>query len=200
MNENKLEKAMKPIPVPYEEFENFPKHVEEFFDLIARRPFELLEKRLLLLGREFEHFWKNEPELLRPIYLKMYETVENLVVRAEVPGFTEKELNIACEPWRLIITAKKERKEEAKIEKKEEIPLRTETMQLYRTIKFSVEVRPENAKATVKHGILELTLPMAEVVKKVNVELKTLWRQLRFPRSCRARGRPDSFAALLEYF
>jgi HSP20 family protein len=162
------------IAVPDEEFENFPKHVEEFFDLIARRPFELLEKRPLLLGREFEHFWKNEPELLRPIYLKMYETEENLVVRAEVPGLTEKELNIACEPWRLIITAKKEYKEEAKIEKKEEIPLRTETMQLYRTIKFPVEVRPENVKATLKHSILELTLPKAEVVKKVKIEVKTL--------------------------
>ena len=50
---NKIDKAMKPIPVPYEEFESFPKHVEEFFDPIARRPFELLEKRPFLLGREF---------------------------------------------------------------------------------------------------------------------------------------------------
>lgn len=36
MIKNKIEKTMKPIPVPYEEFESFPKHVEEFFDLIAR--------------------------------------------------------------------------------------------------------------------------------------------------------------------
>ena len=86
MIENKLEKAMKPIPVPYEEFESFPKHVEEFFDLIARRPYELLQKTPLLFGREFEHLWKTEPELLRPIFLKLYETEENLVVRAEVPG------------------------------------------------------------------------------------------------------------------
>jgi hypothetical protein len=44
MIETKIEKAMKPIPVPYEEFEAFPKHVEEFFDLVARRPFELLAR------------------------------------------------------------------------------------------------------------------------------------------------------------
>ena len=37
MIENKIDKAMKPIPVPYEEFESFSMHVEEFFDLIARR-------------------------------------------------------------------------------------------------------------------------------------------------------------------
>jgi len=45
MIDTKLEKAMKPIPVPYEEFESFPKHVEEFFDLLARRPFEPLARR-----------------------------------------------------------------------------------------------------------------------------------------------------------
>jgi len=174
MIENKLEKTLKPIPVPYEEFETFPKQVEEFFDLIARRPFELLQKTPLLFGRELEHLWKTEPELLRPIFLKLYETEENLVVRAEVPGFSEKELTIACEPWRLVITGKKEYKEETKIEKKEEMPLYTEKMHIYKTIKFPMEVRPENVKATLKNGILELTLPKAEVVKKVKIEVKTL--------------------------
>jgi HSP20 family protein len=174
MIENKMEKAMKPIPVPYEEFENFPKHVEEFFDLIARRPFELLEKRPLLFGRELEHLWKTEPELLRPVFLKMYETEENLVVHAEVPGFTDKDLNIACEPWRLTITGKKEHKEEGKVEKKEEIPLHMEKLQIYKSVKFPVEIRPEGVKATLKHGILELTLPKAEVVKKVKIEVKSL--------------------------
>jgi hypothetical protein len=67
MIENKTDKAMKPIPVPYEELESFPKHVEEFFDLIARRPFELLEKRPFLLGREFENLFETGPELMKPI-------------------------------------------------------------------------------------------------------------------------------------
>jgi len=174
MIKNKLEKGMKPIPVPYEEFESFPKHVEEFFDLIARRPYELLQKTPLLFGRELEHLWKTEPELLRPIFLKLYETDENLVVRAEVPGFTEKELNIACEPCRLVITDKKEYREEAKTEKKEEMPQHMEKLNIYRTIKFPGEVRPENVKATLKNGILEVTLPKAEVIRKVKIEVKSL--------------------------
>ena len=174
MIENKLDKAMKPIPVPYEEFETFPKHVEEFFDMIARRPFELLEKRPLLLGRELEHLWKTEPEMLRPLFLKLYETEESLVVRAEVPGYTEKELNITCEPWRLVISGKKEYKEEPKLEKKEEIPLHMEKSHIYKTVKFPVEVKPEGVKAILKHGILDITLPKAEVVRKVKIEVKTL--------------------------
>ena len=174
MIENKLEKAMKPVPVPYEEFQTFPKHVEEFFDLIARRPFELLEKRPFLFGRELEHLWKTEPEVLRPIFLKLYETEENLVVRAEVPGYTEKELTITCEPWSLVIAGKKEYREEPRIEKKEEIPVHTEKAHIYRTIKFPVEVKPENVKAVLKNGILEVTLPKAAVIKKIKIEVKPL--------------------------
>jgi HSP20 family protein len=174
MIENKIEKAMKPIPVPYEEFESFPKHVEEFFDLIARRPFELLEKRPFLLGREFENFFKAEPELMRPVYLKLYETEEALVARVEVPGFTEKELNIVAEPWRLVITGKKEWKDETKVEEKKEPPVHTERMQIYKTVKFPVEIKPEGVKAILKNGILEITLPKAEVVKKVKIEVKPL--------------------------
>ncbi|HTP69038.1 MAG TPA: Hsp20/alpha crystallin family protein [Dongiaceae bacterium] len=174
MIENRLEKGMKPLPVPYDEFEAFPKHVEEFFDLIARRPFELLEKRPLLFGRELEHLWKTEPELLRPLFLKLYETEENLIVRAEVPGYTDRELNITCEPWRLTITGKKEIKEEPRMEKREEMPIYTERANIYKTVKFPVEVKADNVKATLRHGILEVTLPKAEVVKKVKIEVKTL--------------------------
>jgi HSP20 family molecular chaperone IbpA len=46
--------------------------------------------------------------------------------------------------------------------------------QIYRTVKFTVEIRPEEVKAILKNGELELTLPKAEVVKKVHVEVKPL--------------------------
>ena len=174
MIENRIEKTIKPIPVPYEEFESFPKHVEEFFDMIARRPFDLLEKRPFLFGREIEQLLRTEPELTRPILLKLYETEENLVVRAEVPGFTERELNIVCEPWRVVITGKKEIREEGKVERKEEIPFYAEKTHIYKTVKLPVEIRPENVKAHLRNGMLKLTMPKAEVVKKVKIEVKPL--------------------------
>src|ERR1700739_4737664 len=149
MIENKSEKGMKPIPLAYDELESFPKQVEEFFDLIARRPFELLEKRPLPFFRDLEHIWRTEPEF-RPVFLKLYETEENLIVRAEVPGYTEKELNIVAEPWRLLITGKKEYKEEARIEKKEEVPVHIEKLQLYKTVKFPVEACPDAVTAALK--------------------------------------------------
>lgn len=176
MIESRIEKNVKPIPVPYEEFEAFPKHLEEFFDMIARRPFELLEKTPLFFGRELEHLLRPLPEFSRPIFLKLYETEENLIVRAEVPGFTEKELNIVCEPWRVVLTGKKEIREEGKIEReeKEEIPYCKEKTNIYKSVKLPVEVMPEKVKAILRNGMLELTLPKAEVVKKVRIEVKPL--------------------------
>ena len=176
MIESKIEKTMKPIPVPYEEFESWPKHVEEFFEMIARRPFELLEKRPLFFGRELEQLFRTEPEVTRPILLKLYETEEALMVRAEVPGFAEKELNIDCEPWRVVITGKKEVREEGKAEKKEkeEVPYYAEKTQIYRSLKLPVEVIPEKVKAVLRNGLLELTLPKAEVVKRVKIDVKPL--------------------------
>jgi HSP20 family protein len=169
MKESIMEtKGFKPIPVPFEEFEEFTTPMQEFFDLIARRPFELLGATPRSFTRELENWFKTEPELFRPINLKLYETEEALLIRAEVPGFTEKELDVHVEPWRLIITGKKEFKEE-----KKEVPVYKEKLnQIYRTVKFPIEIRPQEVKAILKNGVLELTLPKAEVVKKVHVEVK----------------------------
>lgn len=170
MKESMIEtKAFKAIPVPFEEFEEFPTQMQEFFDLVARRPLELLGAAPRFLTRELENWMKPEPELFRPVYLKLYETEEALLARAEVPGFTEKELEITVEPWRLTITGKKQFKEE----KKEGVPVYKEKLnQIYRTVKLPVEILPEEVKAILKNGVLEFTMPKAEVVKKVHIEVK----------------------------
>ena len=73
-----------------------------------------------------------------------------------------------------MITGKREYKEEGKVEKKEkeEFPVHTEKMHVYKSIKLPLEVKPEGVKAILKNGILEVTLPKAEVVKKVKIEVK----------------------------
>jgi len=163
-------KGYKPI-TPFEEFEEFTTPMQDFFDLVARRPWELLGTSPRFLTREFENWFKTEPELFRPVHLKLFETNEAVIARAEVPGFTEKELDINVEPWRLIITGKKEFKDEK--EKKEGVPVYKEKRnQIYRSVNLPVEIRPEEVKALLKNGVLELTMPKVEVVKKVHVDVK----------------------------
>jgi len=171
MKESLIEtKGYKPLTTPFEEFEDFTTPMKEFFDLIARRPSELLGATPRFFTREFENWFKPETEVFRPVNLKLYETEEALLVRAEVPGFTEKELDVHVEPWRLIITARKEYKEEKEIP----VGFKEKLNQIYRTVKFPIEIRPEEVKAILKNGVLELTMPKAEVVKKVHVEVKPL--------------------------
>jgi HSP20 family protein len=168
-------KPEKKTLVPFEEFEEFPLRFNEFFETIARMPFELMEWKPRFFGREFEHLFRPEHEYFRPVHLKLYETPQALVLRAEVPGFTEKELDIHVEPWRVTITGKKEYEEkEFKGEKKEVTPIYIEKgmNKVYRSLTLPIEVRPETVKATLKHGILEITLPKLEPVKKVKVEVK----------------------------
>ena len=41
-------------------------------------------------------------------------------------------------------------------------------------MKLPVEILPEKVKAVLRNGMLEVMLPKAEVVKKVNIEVKPL--------------------------
>lgn len=45
-------------PVPFEEFEECTTPMQEFFDMIARRPFELLGAPPRCFTREFENWFK----------------------------------------------------------------------------------------------------------------------------------------------
>jgi len=162
------------FPVPFEEFEEFPVRLNDFFETIARRPFELLDWKPRFFGREIENLFRTELEQVRPVYLKLYETPEALVLRAEVPGFTEKELEINVEPWRVMLLGKKAIEEKEFKGEKKEVPVYTEKVmnKIYRTITLPVEIKTEQAKAILRNGILELTLPKLEPVKKIRVEVK----------------------------
>lgn len=167
-------KPEKKFPVPFEEFEEFPIRLNDFFETIARRPFELLDWKPRFFGRELENIIRPEMEYFRPVYLKLYETPEALILRAEVPGFTEKDLEINAEPWRITLLGKKEFEEKEHKGEKKEVPVYTEKgiNKIYRTITLPVEIKAEQVKAILRNGILELTLPKLEPVKKIRVEVK----------------------------
>lgn len=174
MTETSEKRSSSLLPVPFTEIEEWPARAQEFFDMIARRPFELLSGRSPLFGREMENWFKSEAEIVHPVYVRLFETDEALILKAEVPGFTEKELNITVEPERVTITGKREAEKEIKGEKKEITPVYSEKFmnQIYRSLRLPVAVKSENVKAILRNGILELTLPKLETVKKVHVDVK----------------------------
>ena len=196
-----MEKKTELLPIPFEEMEDWPVRMQEFFDLIARRPFELLERTPRLFGRELESWLRPDTELIHLLPVKLFETDEALVLRAEVPGFTEKELNVTVEPWRVIITGKKEFKEEKeykelKEEKKELTPyLREKFMrQIYRRIVLSsgntlfcilesssaVDATEQIIRESVDMVLLDIRMPgvdgrkLYEVIRRYNPNIKVI--------------------------
>jgi len=123
-----------------------------------------------MLGRELHDWFQAESELLHPVHLEVAESDEGLTVKAEVPGFTAKELEVSVEGRRLTITGKRETKEE----RKEKKTLYTECCsdQLLRVIDLPVDVDADKVAATLKDGVLELKLPKAAPPKKIPIQPK----------------------------
>ncbi len=66
--------------------------MEELHHAIARRAFEIFEGKGRWPGRELDDWLRAESELLHPMHLELMESDNHVTVRAEVPGFSAKEL------------------------------------------------------------------------------------------------------------
>lgn len=133
--------------------------INELYDAIARRAFELFEDDGRTLGRDLDHWFRAEAEVLHPAHVQVRESDEAIIVDAEVPGFTANELKLSLEPRRLTVSGEKQ----GTIEQKKGNVLYSErcSKELLRSIELPVEVNVSRATATLNNGILELTAPKA---------------------------------------
>jgi len=139
--------------------------MDEIFDSISRRAFDLFESNGRLLGRELDDWLRAEREVLQTVRINLSESDESLEVKAEVPGFTEKELEINVEPRRLTIAGKRESKKE---EKKGKTVYAEETSdQILRVVNLPADIDPEKVTATLKNGVLELAMPKTSRARKI---------------------------------
>jgi len=135
------------------------RRINELNDAISRRAFELFEGDGGTFGRDLDHWFKAEGELLHPAHVQIKESDDAIIVNAEVPGFNASELQLSLEPRRLTISGKKQSSSE---EKKGNV-LYSErcSNELLRSVELPVEVSVSHATATLNNGILELTAPKA---------------------------------------
>jgi HSP20 family protein len=145
--------------------------IEEVRDSIARRAFEIFEGKGRWPGRELDDWLRAESELLHPMRLELAESDSDFSVRAEVPGFSAKELEINIEPRRLTVTGKREAKEETK--KGKTVYSELCGSEILRAIDLPTEVDTSNVSAVLKDGILTIKMAKVAAPKSVRVELKT---------------------------
>ena len=144
--------------------------IHNLSDSIARRAFEIFEDRGRAFGHDLEDWLRAESEFLHPIHLDIAESDDAVTVRAEVPGFSAKELEVGVEPHRLTISGKREAKEEHK--SKKTIYSEHFRNQIFRAVDLPAEVDTSKVTANLKDGVLELSIPKATEVHKVRVEEK----------------------------
>src|SRR5437868_11483401 len=75
---------------------------------VAHRAYELFEARGSEHGHDCEDWLRAESELLTPIPATVVDTDGGFTVRAELPGFTGKDVEVLAEPRSLIIRASKQ--------------------------------------------------------------------------------------------
>jgi len=144
--------------------------VDKTFDNIARRAFEIFESNGRTLGRDLEDWFQAEGELLHPVHVTLTESGDTIEVKAEVPGFSEKELEISVEPRRLTIAGRRESEKE---EKKGKVVSSTRCSdQLLRIVDLPTEI--DKVTATLKNGVLNLTMSKVAKARSVKIQPKTV--------------------------
>ena len=153
------------------EAEKLLDRMREVSQSIARRAYEFFEARDSEIGKPLEDWFRADSEVLRPVPVEVNQTDQQLWVRAEVPGFKVEEIKVSVEPDRLIISGEAASDTEQKTEKT--VYNERRTRQFCRAIALPSEVDPQRAIATLKDGVLELTLDKAASRVAANVEVKT---------------------------
>ena len=144
--------------------------IEEMSNSIARRAFGIFENRGRALGHDLEDWLRAESELLHPVHLDITESDDAVMVRAEVPGFTSKELEVGVEPHRLTISGKRESSGEHA--GKRTVYSEHCVNQIFRTVDLPGDVDSSKVTATLKDGMLELSMPKAAKTRRVKIEEK----------------------------
>ena len=103
----------------------------------------------------------------------MSETETALTVKAGLPGFAEKDIDVRVEPRRLFITGEREDKsEKSEPDKTRIVYSEWKTNRIFRTIDLPAEVDPDKVTASMSNGVLQITMPKKEPSKKVTIEAK----------------------------
>jgi HSP20 family protein len=148
----------------------FLQWMRQTYESLSQRAYQLFEERGRRDGHDWEDWFRAESELLNPTPVEISEADDQVIVRADVPGFREKDIVVRVEPHRLIISAKREQIRDQR--KRKTVYSEKRSDEVCRMLDLSEEIDPDEAKATLQNGTLEVTLPKAYRAKKIPVATK----------------------------
>ncbi len=141
-------------------FGDFERLMESFFD------------RGLMPSKRWEHpLWERFAAFEKGVpKVDVVDRDSEVLVRAEVPGFDNKELDVSVTDG--AVTIKGEHGEETREEEGQYFHSEITRNAFTRTVALPSEVDADKASASFKNGILELTLPKLKKANRRKVEVK----------------------------
>ena len=135
--------------------------------LLTETPFGLLRRMTTDIERLFDEVALDRPIVGQPRLLgdarwvptvDVFEKDGRLIVRADLPGLTKKDVNVEVTDHQLTIQG--ERKTE--FEETREGVYRQERAygSFYRALPLPEQIKPEDVKATFANGVLEVAMPL----------------------------------------
>jgi HSP20 family protein len=153
--------------------ENPMDRINKMSQAVTRRAYEIFEGNGRRFGHDLEDWFKAEMDMLHPVHVNIAEAEDSLEVNAEVPGFSEKEIDVSVEPRRLTITGKRETETRKEEKKSKTVYSEFCLNQILRTVDLPASVDAEKTAATLKNGVLQLTMPKAAKAKTIEIKPKT---------------------------
>jgi len=100
----------------------------------------------------------------------MVDRPDEIVVRADVPGLSEKDIDVTVDSG--ILTIRGERKDEWEAKEDDYYASERWVGSFSRSLSLPSGVDPDRIKATLKHGVLEVRIPKTKQAAGKRVEIK----------------------------
>lgn len=139
-----------PIPVKLSSISNVAGRAQEIHELIARRAYAIYEGRGHVDGHDKEDWLQAQSDVLTTLFVGLMELNGDLSVDIGITTCELPQLQVAIEPWHLIVSGKR---------KPSHPDGKPRQMEIFQMVDFPVEVEPSRARATLSNGLLEFRIP-----------------------------------------
>ena len=149
--------------------------------LVRFRPFGSMDREMSDLqsemGRLFDGFFGRGDQVpgrerMWAPAVDVYATNDELVVKAELPGISEKDINLSITGE--MLTLRGERRWEGQDKQEDHLRIERWYGKFERTLSLPFPIQPDKVKATYKDGVLAVTLPKADQVRPREIKIDTL--------------------------